>query len=181
MIARRAFARSFYSSVSAVRPSSSSFRIFSGCTFSGIDAVIERHVRAHYSIPPNVQLTIGPLRASEFANFDALTVTFTSTGKKQEFEFLLSRDHKSLVWLTKMDLAADPYADIMRKIDVTGRPTRGNKEAKVTVVNYDDFECPFCSRMHTTLFHPSGDGIAFFSSTRTIHWRKFIRGRFMRR
>jgi protein-disulfide isomerase len=40
----------------------------------------------------------------------------------------------------------------MNKIDVSGRPTRGNKDAKVTVVNYDDFECPFCSRMHEALF-----------------------------
>ena len=40
----------------------------------------------------------------------------------------------------------------MKKIDVGGRPTRGNINAKVTVVNYDDFECPFCSRMHTALF-----------------------------
>jgi protein-disulfide isomerase len=29
---------------------------------------------------------------------------------------------------------------------------RGNKDAKVTIVNYDDFECPFCARMHETMF-----------------------------
>jgi len=40
----------------------------------------------------------------------------------------------------------------MSKIDLTGRPSRGAKSAKVLVVNYDDFECPFCSRMHQTLF-----------------------------
>lgn len=119
---------------------------------SNITSVIERHVRAHYSLPPNVQLMIGPLRSSEFPNYDALTVTFSANGKKQEFEFLLSRDHKTLVRLTKLDLGNDPYADLMKKIDTTGRPTRGNKDAKVTVVNYDDFECPFCSRMHSTLF-----------------------------
>ncbi len=28
---------------------------------------------------------------------------------------------------------------------------RGNPNAKVTIVNYDDYECPFCSRMHATL------------------------------
>ncbi len=39
----------------------------------------------------------------------------------------------------------------MKKIDVAGRPVRGNPDAKVTIVNYDDFECPFCSRMHSTL------------------------------
>jgi protein-disulfide isomerase len=50
-----------------------------------------------------------------------------------------------------MDLTKDPYADTMKKIDVAGRPQRGNPDAKVTIVNYDDFECPFCSRMHSTL------------------------------
>lgn len=114
--------------------------------------VIERHVRAQYSLPPDVKVILGPLRASEFANYDALTVTFTSPSKKQNFEFLLSQDHKTLVRVTRFDLTRDPYAEIMKKIDVSGRPTRGNKDAKVTVINYDDFECPFCSRMHATLF-----------------------------
>ena len=119
---------------------------------SDITHVIERQVRAHYSLPPDVKVVLGTLRSSEYANYDALTVTFVSPHKKQEFEFLLSRDHKTLVRITKFDLTSDPYAEIMKKIDVSGRPTRGNKEAKVTVVNYDDFECPFCSRMHETLF-----------------------------
>src|SRR5271157_3311527 len=114
--------------------------------------VIERHVRAHYSLPPDVKVILGPLRSSDFADYDALTVTFASPNKKQDFEFLLSRDHKTLVRITKFDLTSDPYAEIMKKIDVSGRPTRGNKDARVTVVNYDDFECPFCSRMHETLF-----------------------------
>jgi protein-disulfide isomerase len=113
---------------------------------------IEREVRSHYSLPPDVKVILGPLRSSEFANYDALTVTFASSGKKQEFEFLLSHDHKTLMRMTKMDLTTDPYSDVMKKIDVSGRPTRGNKDAKVVVVNYDDFECPFCSRMHSTLF-----------------------------
>jgi protein-disulfide isomerase len=114
--------------------------------------VVERHVRAQYSLPPDVQVNVGTLRASEFANYDALTVTFASPGQKKDFEFLLSRDHKTLLRLTRFDLTTDPYTELMKKIDVRGRPTRGNKDAKVTVVNYDDFECPFCSRMHQTLF-----------------------------
>jgi len=114
--------------------------------------VIERHVRAQYQLPPDVKVTVGPLRASEFPNYDALTVTFSSSTKKQDFEFLLAHDQKTLLRMTRLDLAVDPYAEMMKKIDVSGRPTRGNKDAKVTVVNYDDFECPFCARMHTTLF-----------------------------
>src|SRR6202171_5106120 len=101
---------------------------------SDINRVIERQVRARYSLPPNVKVILGPLRSSEFANYDALTVTFASPHKKQELDFLLTRDHKMLLRMTKLDLTSDPYADIMKKIDVSGRPTRGNKDAKVTVV-----------------------------------------------
>jgi protein-disulfide isomerase len=117
-----------------------------------ITSQIERQVRAHYSLPPDVKVILGPLRPSEIANYDALTVTFVSPDKKQDFEFLLSRDHKTLMRVTRFDLTADPYAEAMKKIDVGGRPTRGNKDARVTVVNYDDLECPFCSRMHQVLF-----------------------------
>ncbi|MGO8983196.1 MAG: DsbA family protein [Terriglobales bacterium] len=117
-----------------------------------IVSAIERQVRSHYSLPPEVKVTLGPLHSSDFANYDALTVTFETPSKKQEFEFLLARDHKTLLRVTKFDLSTDPYAEIMKKIDVSGRPTRGNKDAKVILVNFDDFECPFCSRMHQTLF-----------------------------
>src|SRR5580698_6189311 len=41
---------------------------------------------------------------------------------------------------------------MMNKIDTSGRPTRGAKASKVVLVNFDDFECPFCARMHQTLF-----------------------------
>jgi protein-disulfide isomerase len=114
--------------------------------------LVERQVRAHYALPSDVKVVVGALRPSEFANYDALTVTISSSNKKQDFDFLLSRDHKALVRFTKFDLTSDPYAEIIKKIDVRGRPTRGNVNAKVTVVNYDDFECPFCSQMHAALF-----------------------------
>jgi protein-disulfide isomerase len=67
--------------------------------------------------------------------------------------------------MTKFDLTKDPFAQTMSKIDVSGRPTRGVKSSKVVVVNFDDFECPFCSRMHKTLFpeilKEYGDRITF--------------------
>src|SRR3989449_5034834 len=113
---------------------------------------IERQVRAYYTIPAHVKIILSPLKPSEFPNYDALTITFDSGDKKQNYDFLLSKDGKTLSRLTKLDLSKDPYAEVMKKIDFSGRPTRGNKAAKVVVVNYDDFQCPFCSRMHQTLF-----------------------------
>ncbi|HWY59345.1 MAG TPA: thioredoxin domain-containing protein [Terriglobales bacterium] len=113
---------------------------------------IERQVRATYSIPASVKISVGPLRPSDFANYDAVTITMEGGEKKQTYEFLLSKDGKTLARMTKLDLTKDPYVEAMKKIDLSGRPIRGNKDAKVVVVNFDDFECPFCSRMHQTLF-----------------------------
>jgi protein-disulfide isomerase len=99
-----------------------------------------------------VKINLSPLKPSEFANYDALTITFEGSDKKQTYDFLLSKDGKTLMRMAKIDLTKDPYAELMKKIDLSGRPTRGNKDAKVVAVNYDDFECPYCSRMHQTLF-----------------------------
>jgi protein-disulfide isomerase len=117
-----------------------------------VDLRIERQVRSYYSIPADVKIEVSAPKPSEFPNFDALTITFDRGERKQNFEFLLSKDGKTLIRLTRFDLNQDPYAELMRKINVSGRPTRGNQKAKVVAVNYDDFECPFCSHMHQTLF-----------------------------
>ena len=127
--------------------------------------LIEREVRSYYSLPPTVKVTVGPLRPSEFPNYDALTINIQGDAKKQDYDFLLSKDRKTLMRVTKLDLSKDPYIETMKKIDWSGRPVRGNKDAKVVVVNFDDLECPFCSRMHQTLFpellKEYGDRVAF--------------------
>src|SRR6185369_2097406 len=113
---------------------------------------IERQVRSYYNIPPRVNVVLGPLRASEFPNYDAITIILDGGDKKSTFDFLVSKDGQTLLRMTKLDLTKDPYAEVMKKIDLTNRPMRGNKNSKVVVVNYDDFQCPFCSRMHENLF-----------------------------
>jgi protein-disulfide isomerase len=63
-------------------------------------------------------------------------------------DFLLSTDGKTLARLETFDLAKDPVFTI----NVAGRPIRGNPAAKVTVINFDDLECPYCARLHASLF-----------------------------
>jgi protein-disulfide isomerase len=117
---------------------------------------IERQVRAHYTIPADVPVTVGPITAStDLPGYDSVSVTIgggDSDTKKQDYTFLLSKDRSTMLRMTKFDLTKDPFAEVMSKINVNGRPSRGPKNAKVVVVNFDDFECPFCSRMHSELF-----------------------------
>jgi len=115
---------------------------------------IEHQVRAFYTIPADVKVTVGAITpSSEMPGYDAVSVNIDGgDGKQKDYKFLLSKDRATMLRLTKFDLTKDPFAELMSKIDVSGRPTRGAKSAKVVVVNFDDFECPFCSRMHQTLF-----------------------------
>ncbi len=112
---------------------------------------IQRQVHAYFNVPADVDVKVGARTPSEFPNYDTVPVTMTREGKSQTMNFLVSKDGKTLIRMTKIDLTEDPYAATMKKIDLAGRPVRGNPDAKVTIVNYDDFECPFCARMHSTL------------------------------
>lgn len=113
---------------------------------------IERQVRATFQLPPTVNVKIGERKASgEFPGYDTLTVELSQGERKVTEQFLISRDNQTMARVTKLDLTKDPYAEIMKKIDVSGRPVLGNPNAKVTIVNFDDFQCPFCSRMHDLL------------------------------
>jgi len=114
---------------------------------------VEHQVRAYYSIPAEVSVIVGAITpSSDWPGYDTVAVTIDGDNKKQDYKFLLSKDRATMLRVTKFDLTKDPFADLMSKIDIAGRPSRGAKSAKVVVVNFDDFECPFCSRMHETLF-----------------------------
>lgn len=42
----------------------------------------------------------------------------------------------------------------VQEIDVEGRPARGPEDAKVTVVEFTDYECPFCGRYFNETYRP---------------------------
>jgi protein-disulfide isomerase len=114
---------------------------------------IEHQVRAFYSLPAEVKVTVGAITpASEVPGYDSVSVRLDQDGKPKDYTFLVSKDRNTMLRVTKFDLTKDAFRELMSKIDVSGRPSRGAKGAKVVVVNFDDFECPFCSRMHQTLF-----------------------------
>ena len=69
----------------------------------------------------------------------------------QNVGFYVSRDGKYLFRGDAVDLTIDPLQQVMNKMDLKNQPERGPKDAKVTIVEYSDFECPFCARVYTTL------------------------------
>lgn len=119
---------------------------------SGTDPVLNRRievlVRSQYDMPPDVTIALGARTPSQFTGYDTLPVTISRNSKSQVINFLISSDNTKLVHFDTLDLTKDP-ADA---ISIAGRPIRGNPNAKVTLVNFDDLECPYCARLHAELF-----------------------------
>ena len=109
---------------------------------------IEVMVRSQYNVPQDFTVTIGARQPSKIVGYDELPVTLAHAEKLTVVNFLLSKDNNTLARLETFDLANAPAFTI----DVAGRPIRGNPTAKVTVINFDDLECPFCARLHQSLF-----------------------------
>ena len=111
-------------------------------------------------------VTLGTTKPSEFSGYDTLPVTFEGPGEKTTYEFLLSKDGKKLLRLTDVDITPEAYtktltenaikrhqqAELMKRINVAGRPWRGAAAPKVTIVVYDDLQCPYCAVLYRALF-----------------------------
>ena len=112
---------------------------------------VEVLVRDKLKVPTEYQVSIGGRAPSSIPGFDTLRVTFTSPthpDRSQTISFLLAKDGATLARLSEWNLSVDPA----ERIPVANRPVRGNPDAKVVIVNYDDLECPYCAKMHAELF-----------------------------
>ncbi len=69
----------------------------------------------------------------------------------QNVAFYVSNDGKYLFRGDAVDLTVDPLKQVMNKISLDHQPSRGPSDAKVTIVEYSDFQCPYCARVYSTL------------------------------
>ena len=109
---------------------------------------IEVLVRGQFNVPAEYSVSFGTRKPSNLPGYDSLPITFSHGPRTTTTDFLISTDNKSLARLEIFDLTHIAA----QNIPVDNRPVRGNPAAKVTVINFDDLECPYCARMHQELF-----------------------------
>ncbi len=111
---------------------------------------VEVLLRQKANLPPGSVVNLGPRQPSEIPGYDNIAVSFSAEGKTSKpATFLISKDGKTLAQFSKYDLTADPRT----MIAADGRPSRGGPaSAPVVIVGFDDLECPYCARLHESIF-----------------------------
>lgn len=112
---------------------------------------IEVLIRARGSVPPDFTVSMGQPTPSDVPGFQQVAILFTNPdgSPSKPVNFLVSNDGKTLAQFSRYDISADPRLAIADG----GRPARGGPEtAPVTIVGFDDLECPFCAKLHAQIF-----------------------------
>jgi protein-disulfide isomerase len=132
-------------------PASSAQPIQAGVQLSpNLARRIEVMIRSKADVSPDYSIAIDTPAQSEINGYDRIDVSFVADGKPPKtVPFLLSTDGRTLAQLNTFDISQDPSD----KISAAGRPSRGGPAtAPVTIVGFDDLECPYCAIMNAELY-----------------------------
>jgi protein-disulfide isomerase len=111
---------------------------------------IERFFRSEVALPPEADVHVRLIGPSSIPNFNRIVITYNTLEKSgQEVDLLLSDDTRKVAQYREFDIAPSTLG----QVEDGGRPSRGGPlNAPVTLVVFDDLECPFCARLNSYLY-----------------------------
>lgn len=112
---------------------------------------VEAYYRTMFALGSKYQVKVSAPQPSSVSGLLQVTVEATVGTRTSREVSLVSADGRYLIRGEVRDMTADPYAETRAIINLTNQPTRGPADAAVTIVEYSDFQCPYCREMYTTL------------------------------
>jgi protein-disulfide isomerase len=115
---------------------------------SGWEEKVRTFLQKRFKIPEGSQISFGPLQASVFPGLFSRSVTITND-QGASAKFSLFTDGKSSKFVIGEVLNSDdePWGRVnVSGLHLEDRATMGPVNAPVTIIEFADFECPFCAR-----------------------------------
>lgn len=111
---------------------------------------ISEYVRKAFNVPPSVGINVKEVQKSTVNGLREVQIEITSQGGNQTQDAWITPDNHLLVGRL-LDLSVDPYQKNVEKIKLDDAPTTGAPDAKVIIVEYSDFQCPYCGAAYKTV------------------------------
>lgn len=116
-----------------------------------IESSVEKYLRNVYAWGPAYNVKIGTIKPSPIADLLEVPVTISMGGQSDNAIVYATKDGKFLVRGELDDLSVDPFADIRSKLTPGNSPSIGPENAKITLIEFADFECPSCRELDRIL------------------------------
>lgn len=112
---------------------------------------IEKYLRNLFAWGPDFQLKLGTVVPSPSPEIYEIPIEVTTNGQTDTGSIFVTKDAQFIIRGEIKQINADPFAENRAKIHLEGAPFRGPATAKVTVVDYSDYECPHCQQLYRNL------------------------------
>src|SRR5208283_5197686 len=117
------------------------------------DAALRTYLQKHFKIPSADLLKLGSAFKSPINGLLARQLIVTNEqGQSVATTVFLDKSQSKAIIGQYVDFSADPWGRInLSTVSLEDRPTLGAADAPVTIVEFADFECPYCAQAFSTL------------------------------
>jgi protein-disulfide isomerase len=112
---------------------------------------VEQYLRNLYAWGPAFDVKVGPSKASPIPDLLEVPVTVSKAGQSDTAVVYVSKTGNFLLRGELTDMSVDPFADVRSKLHAGTSPSLGPEDAKVTLFEFADFECPSCRQLDLIL------------------------------
>ena len=117
------------------------------------DAALKAYLQKHFKIPSAELIKLGPAFKTAIDGLLARQLVVSNEqGQRITTTLFFDKDESKAVIGQFIDVSTDPWGRInMGAVSLDDRPTLGPADAPVTIVEFADFECPFCAHAFSVM------------------------------